>query len=512
MKNACDILFETLKSYDETLGDLRLKRAAYYTNSNSLLVEAISDVAVSDEGKNFILKNLKERLNYIDNIQLVVSKSILDKDLAKRVITSTIKKRSFNISHLINSDTVNVISVEKRVVFELNFTENISDYYDRTSEMGKLINELSRSYSHDFVGSIRIIKDESKAPVYEEEDLNYLELEDSTIRYVKMQNVFKLCDDAIYDTATYIEDGIDKLGPIYFAGEVIEKEEKTSKNGNTYHVITVDDKTGKVTGRFFTKDKNKLKKLEKVSVGSIVIMRGENENYNGSISFTIKGIHLCEYPANFKLKEKPSLKVPDKYSLIFPKKIESARQNDFFSVDKELPVEVQNGVYTVVDIETTGTETNFDKITEIAGVKIVNGVITEYYHTLVNPGVHISDRIVELTGIDDELVKDSPKIAEVYPDFFKFVDGTVFVAHNAEFDFRFLYNAGKELGYIMTNKTVDTVQLARKILPSLKNHKLNTVCEHFNITFNHHRALSDAMATAEMFLELLKGKKSLKDI
>ncbi len=512
MKNACDILFETLKSQDETLGDLRLKGAVYYQDNNLLKVDAVSDVAVSEDGKNYILKALKDRLSCVGEIYLSIAKSVLDKDLAKKVILEKIKSRSFHISHMITENTVNVISVNKRVVFELNLTDSINDYFSRTSEMNKLIDSLNRSYAHDFVGSIKIVQDCNEAPVYEEEDLNYLELEDSTIRYVKMQNVYKLIDDIVYDTAMYIADGLEKLGTVFFAGEVVEKTEKTTKNGKPYFVLTVDDKSGKVTGRFFTADKNKLKKLEKIDVGSIIIMRGENEKFNGSVNFTIKGLHLCEYPKNFTLKEKASLKVPDNYSLIFPKKIESARQSDFFTADKTLPSEVLNGVYTVVDIETTGTETAYDKITEIAGVKIINGAITEYYHTLINPEVHISDRIVELTGIDDELVKDSPKIKEVYPDFFKFIDGTVFVAHNAEFDFRFLYNAGKELGYVMKNETLDTLYLSRKILPSLKNHKLNTVCEHFNITFNHHRALSDAMATAEMFLELLKGKKSLKDI
>ena len=512
MKNACDVLFETLKSQDETLGDLRLKGAVYYQDQNSLHVDAISDIAVSIEGKNYILKALKDRLNGVKEITLTVAKSVVDKDLAKKVIIEKIKTRSFHISHMITDDTVNVISVNKRVVFELNLTENINDYFERTSEMNKLIEELSRSYAHEFVGSIKIVQEKTEAPTYEEESLNYLELEDSTLRYVKMQSVYKLIDDTVYDTAMYIQDGLEKLGTVFFAGVVVEKTEKATKNGKPYFVITVDDQTAKVTGRFFTADKNKLKKLEKIDVGSVIIMRGENESFNGAISYNIKGLHLCEYPANFKPKEKPSLKAPDNYSLIFPKKIESARQSDFFTIDKGLPIEVQEGVFTVVDIETTGTETAYDKITEIAGVKIENGVITEYYHTLVNPEVHISDRIVELTGIDDELVKDSPKISEVYPDFFKFVENTVFVAHNAEFDFRFLYNAGKELGYIMKNKTLDTLYLSRKILPGLKNHKLNTVCEHFNITFNHHRALSDAMATAEMFLELLKGKKSLKDI
>lgn len=512
MKNACDLLFETLKSFDNNLGDLRLKSAVYFEDTCVLEVEAISDVAVTLEGKNFIVKSLKERLEGALEIKLSVKKSICDKELAIRAILEYLKEKCFHVSHFIKSDSVKVISVNKRIVFELNLTEAVSDFFTRTSELHKMCNYLSRSYAHDFIGSIKIISDESEAPTYNVESLDFYELEDSTLRYIKVNNVLKFCDDALYDTAMYIADGENRIGPIFFAGVVAEISSKVSKNGKPYNLITVDDKTGKITGRFFTQDKQKLKKLEKISVGSQIIMRCENELFNGSPSLSIKGYHLCEFPKNFIPKEKPSKKAPEKYGLVFPESITSAKQDDFFTVDKELPVEFKECTLTVVDIETTGTDSQYDKITEIAAVKIVNGVITERFQTLVNPEVTIPERIVELTGIDDELVKDSPTIDMVYPDFFKFIENTVFVAHNAEFDFRFLKNAGKTLGYIMNNKVVDTLYLSRKILPSLKNHKLNTVCDHYGITFNHHRALSDALATAEMLLELVKGKKSLKDI
>ncbi len=512
MKTICDRLFEALTASDNSLGDLRLKSAVFDEKQNRLEVSAVSDVAVSSDGKNFILKSIKERLNLPIEITLSLTKAICDKELAGRVILEYIRDKCFHISHLISRENLSVLSVNKRIVFELYLTSEIKDYFDRTSELDRMIDYLSRNYAHDFIGQIKIRESNDETPVYEVESLDYNELEDSTLRYVKVLNVLKFCDDTVYDTAIYIADGLDRVGPVYFAGTVVEKEEKISKNGNPYYVITLDDKTGKVSGRFFTKDKNKIKKLEKIDVGSVIIIRGENELFNGSVNFVIKGYHFCEFPNNYVPKEKPSKKAPDRYSLVFPKSIETAKQDDFFTANSGIPSEFKDKVFTVVDIETTGTEAQYDKITEIGAVKIVNGVITESFQTLINPEISISERITELTGIDDELVKDSPIIDSVFPDFFKFLGDTVFVGHNVEFDFRFLKGAGKKLGYVLKNETLDTLYIARKILPSLKHHKLNNVCEHYGIEFRHHRALSDALATAEALLELVKGKKSLKDI
>ena len=414
---------------------------------------------------------------------------------------------------MIEDDNVLVLSVNKRIVFEIKLIKEIAEFFERTSELIKMCEYLSRSYCHDFVGSIQIIQEKNQEEVsYTLDSVNFSELEDSTLRYVKMQNVLKFCDDNLYDTAIYIEDGENRLGSNYFAGVVLSKEEKISKNNKPYFIITIDDKTSKISGRYFTNDKNKLKKLEKVDVGSVIILRGENELYNDRMSFTIKGYHFCEFPTGYKPKEKPSKKAPDSYSIVFPEKILSLKQEDFLAEEQNMPDEITSGVFSVVDIETTGTDVNVDEITEVAAVKIENGVITEKFQTLINPKVPIPERIVELTGINDELVKDSPTLDKIYPDFYKFIENTVFVAHNADFDFRFLKNKGRELGYVLKNQVLDTLALSRKVLPSLKHHKLNNVCDYYGITFKHHRALSDAMATAEMLLELVKGKKSLKDI
>ncbi len=513
MNNSCDKLFKTLQNVDSQIGDLRLNNAKYNEQTNVVTVNAVSDIALSEESKQFVKKSLEKALDNKINVDFNVCKSICDKDIAKNAIKNYVTTYAFAVSHLLVGEYIRIVSVNKTVVAELDVPTEVYDFFGRINFVEEMVNRLQREYSNDFSISLReVAVKQVETPKYDIQSVSVNELEESTERYVKVNYATKFIDDEEYDTAIYIEDGINKIGQVYFAGTVVEKEEKTSKNGNVYYVITIDDKTEKVSGRFFTRDKNKLKKLDKIDVGSVIIIRGENEVYNGSISLTVKGINLCEFPLGYVPKEKPSKKAPSKYTYVFPQKAETLKQDDFFTVEANYPSDFLEKTFTVVDVETTGTNPLEDKVTEIGAVRIENGKITEHFQTLINPQIPIPERIVELTGIDDELVKNEKIMQDVYPDFFKFIGDTVFVGHNAEFDFRFLKKAGKDNGYIMNNEVVDTLYLSRKILPFLSQHKLNKVCEYYGITFRHHRALSDAYATAELLLELLKDKKSLKDI
>ena len=145
-------------------------------------------------------------------------------------------------------------------------------------------------------------------------------------------------------------------------------------------------------------------------------------------------------------------------------------------------------------------------ITEIGAVKIIDGKVAEEFTTLVKPDYKITAENVAITGITEEMVKDSPKIGAVIPDFMKFIDGAVLVAHNADFDVKFIKRFAGAEEYEVKNKVMDSVELARATLPFLKRHDLHTVADHFGIAFRHHRALSDAYATAEAFVEMMKIK------
>lgn len=164
--------------------------------------------------------------------------------------------------------------------------------------------------------------------------------------------------------------------------------------------------------------------------------------------------------------------------------------------------------WVIFDVETTGFNPAEEEIIEIGAVKVKGGQIIDRFSKFVNPRRPIPAKIIELTGIENSDVADAPTIEEVIPEFITFFQGTVLAAHNATFDLRFLQMALRKTGHIEEVPVInilDTLNLSRALLSELKNHKLNTLAEHFQISLvNHHRACDDAAATGEILLKLLK--------
>ena len=156
--------------------------------------------------------------------------------------------------------------------------------------------------------------------------------------------------------------------------------------------------------------------------------------------------------------------------------------------------------FVVFDIETTGFSAMKDKIIEIGAVKVVDGKITERFSEFVNPQIPIPFRIEQLTSINDNMVKDAPTIDVILPKFEEFCRGCVMVAHNAEFDMSFIQKNYEDLGIEREDTIVDTVGMARFLLPQLNRFKLDTVAKAVGVSLEHHdRAVDDAACTAEIF-------------
>lgn len=158
--------------------------------------------------------------------------------------------------------------------------------------------------------------------------------------------------------------------------------------------------------------------------------------------------------------------------------------------------------FVVFDLETTGTSAKEGGITEFGAVKIHKGEVVGEFSTLVNPGVPISPFVIRLTGITDKMVSGAPTVSEVLPRFEEFVEGAVLVAHNSPFDCSFVTAArgGKKL----PNPVLDTLKLARILIPGLPRYRLSSLAAHLGIReMPNHRALSDASATAGIFVQLL---------
>jgi DNA polymerase III subunit alpha, Gram-positive type len=162
--------------------------------------------------------------------------------------------------------------------------------------------------------------------------------------------------------------------------------------------------------------------------------------------------------------------------------------------------------FVVVDVEATGAKTPPNRLIELGAYKIRGRSIVDKFHSLVNPEIPIPRFVASLTGISNDMVRRAPFFTEVAPRWLDFISDSVLVAHNAPFDTSFLNHEISRVypGHRMVNPHLCTVKLSRRVLPELLNHRLDTVADHFSIPIvSRHRAGSDALATAEIFIMLL---------
>lgn len=168
--------------------------------------------------------------------------------------------------------------------------------------------------------------------------------------------------------------------------------------------------------------------------------------------------------------------------------------------------ELEQATYVVFDIETTGLSVTNNKIIEIAGVKMQEGKVIEHYSTFIQPHEKIPYNITKLTNITDEMLVGAPELADELPNFVRFVGDAVLVAHNANFDMGFIQENCKRLGLSeLTNPVLDTLEMARLLYPTMKNHRLNTLADKFKVSLeNHHRAIDDSEALGAILFHMIK--------
>ena len=155
--------------------------------------------------------------------------------------------------------------------------------------------------------------------------------------------------------------------------------------------------------------------------------------------------------------------------------------------------------YISIDLETTGLNPKLDKIIEIGAVKVINGQITETFHSYINPGRKLEERIVELTGIRQDQVDQAPVISEVFPKLEVFLEDLPFLGHRILFDYSFLKKAAVDLKRPFEKQGIDTLRIARCFLPQLEHRTLTYLCEYYSIAHDAHRAFADAEATSRLY-------------
>ena len=256
----------------------------------------------------------------------------------------------------------------------------------------------------------------------------------------------------------------------------------------------------------------KMSDMDGVSEVKDIVKRAHDWGHK-AIAITDHGVVQAFPDANHFIE---SLDKEDPFKIIYG--VEAYLVDDLTEIAQGAKDQTLQDTYVVFDLETTGFSPIQDKIIEIGAVKVEQGVITERFSTFVNPKIPIPFRITQLTSITDDMVVDARPIEEVLPDFLEFVGDAVLVAHNAGFDVSFIEQNCRYQEIEKEFVSVDTVALARVLLPTLSKYKLNVVAKALNISLeNHHRAVDDAQATAEIFVrfvEMLKDREiyTLKEL
>ena len=368
---------------------------------------------------------------------------------------------------------------------------------------------------------------------------------------------------------------VDDIGQCVIRGKIFAMEDRALRNEKHLFTFSVTDFTDSINCKIFTYEEQKDEFFKLIRVGDYVRICGvaNYDSYTHEVSmssisgivkiadFTTKRMDLSlnkrvELHVHTKSSDmdgvsyaKDIIKRADKWGwnaiAITDHGVVQAFPEAMHTVDdmkgRETPFKVLYGVegylvddltqavvndkgqkltdsFVVFDIETTGFSPVENKIIEIGAVRVKDGVISDKFSTFVNPHVPIPYRITNLTSITDEMVMDSPGIEVILPQFMEFIGDDALVAHNANFDMSFIIENCRRLGIDKEFTYVDTVAISRSMITKLNKHTLDTICKELGISLeNHHRAVDDAGATAEMFEKFIqmldkRGITTLKEL
>ena len=364
------------------------------------------------------------------------------------------------------------------------------------------------------------------------------------------------------EDAMPIEQLVGEIGEVVLRGQIMTLDTREIRNEKTIIIFSITDFTDSINVKMFVKNDELSDILEGIKKGAFIKIKGVSniDRFDGELSIAsvvgiksiadfrtgrmdVSPVKRVELHCHTKMSDmdgvsdvgdiiKQAVKWGHKAVAItdhgvvqsFPEANHAIpKDSDFkiiygmeaYLVDdlKEIVTDSRNqsldDTYVVFDLETTGFSPVNNRIIEIGAVKVVEGRITDRFSTFVNPDVPIPFDIEKLTGINDHMVLDAPMIDQVLPEFLAFCEGAVMVAHNAGFDMSFVLRNAKRMGISLHKTVVDTVSLARVLLPQLNRFKLDTVAKALNISLdNHHRAVDDAACTAEIFLKFVEMLKN----
>ncbi|GER69010.1 DNA polymerase III PolC-type [Weizmannia acidilactici] len=368
----------------------------------------------------------------------------------------------------------------------------------------------------------------------------------------------KIPDD---DEIRSISEIVDEERRITVEGYVFDVETKELRSGRTLLQLKMTDYTSSILVKMFSRDKEDAAQFARLKKGMWLRARGSIQNDTFVRDLVMIANDICEIAphvrkdtasenekrvelhlhtpmsqmdavtsvsdlvAQAKKWGHPAIAVTDHaVAQSFPEAYSAGKKNgikvifglEANLVDDGVPiayndahVNLDEATYVVFDVETTGLSAVYDTIIEVAAIKIKNGEVIDRFERFANPGHPLSNTIIELTNITDEMLKDAPDISVVLKEYHEWIGDAILVAHNASFDVGFLNVGLQKIGLPKSNNPViDTLELGRFLYPDFKNYRLNTLAKKFNVELTqHHRAIYDTEATGQIFLKMLKDAR-----
>ncbi|WP_129597009.1 PolC-type DNA polymerase III [Anaerophilus nitritogenes] len=559
-----------------------VEKIQYHKEEKTLIFLLYSDHLIDQSTLENVKKNIKQNIPFIKEIQLNMSYRDIKVDQSniniywKNIIYQIQKRNPCALGWLKeakfhwNKDSL-IIDIYDEIGIETLREKKIDAFIQQLidSELHQKVQVLFRKSLESQNEKLNdyIKEKEQETKVFIENIINEVEKAPTRGTKKSISDESVILGKKFNDLIVYIPTLNEESGIVSIEGEIFDAEWRELKNGKSLGIISITDYKGSIAVKLFVKKEELDGLVSGLEKGKYVKVRGEAryDTFSREIVIMAKDILKGQKKVrqDYADKKRVELHVHTQMSAMdavsstssivkrakdwghkaiaitdhgvvqaFPEAMEAAKKNDIkvlygvegYLVNDGEPIVIGDNQkpldqsYIVFDIETTGLSSKNDKITEIGAVRITNGQIVERFNVLINPKIPIPPKIVELTGITDDMVKNEPTVEEMLPEFLDFIKNDPIVAHNASFDTGFIKENCRRMKLEFHNSIIDTLRLSKILLPHLKRYKLNIIAKELNVTLeNHHRAVDDAQATAEIFIKFLdllkeKGIEKLNEV
>lgn len=479
----------------------------------------------------------------------ILNNTSIEQEGSKLIVLLNTKNAEFLCSYELDKVLERLVSNIYGLKYKVEFKENITE--DALKRQSEYLEELEKNACQDLMHEINMQNEIAMQMEKQKKEAEEQQLKDEEVGKVPL---ILGRTDKIKDQIVKIADLSTDYGRVAIEGKVISVDSRELKNGKTLAMFNIYDGTSTITCKSFIdaektsavmgrlKDAKRLKisgnaqfdnfAKELGVIANIIIempdievakrmdfakekrvelhLHTQMSQMDGVSSATdlikrasswgMKAIAITDHGVVQSFPE--AKKAADKFGIKVVYGVEA------YLVPDDNAIDLSNGMdneYIVLDIETTGLSFRTEKITEIGAVKVKDGEIVDTFECFVNPEVPIPQKIVEITHITDDMVKDAETIDKVMPKFLEFIGNLKLVAHNADFDVGFLKYNAESLGLKMDNEYIDSLKLSRQLYPEFKKHKLGIIADKLGIKVeNAHRALDDVKTLVQVFLKMLE--------